>query len=109
MTNKTKNKTNQPKLLPKYIESKMTARELGKYAKLQKEWISTGKDMDRAQEMASLYIRKHAKNPTPTQKKRKQHLIDMGLKAEYYAFKKADEWGAFKDRMKKKYKPIRRK
>lgn len=108
MTNKNKykykNKTNKPQLLPKYIESKMTASELGKYAKLKKEWISTGKDMDRAQEKASLYIRKHATPLTPTQKKRKQYLIDMGLRAEYYAFKKADEWGAFKDRMKKKYK-----
>ena len=94
-----------PKLLPKKITSKMTTQETKKYEMLQKEWIKTGDDMVKAQAKSVDYGRTidTIKEPTTTQKKKDKSLIDAGFKAESKAFKKADEYDAYKDAMKKKY------
>ena len=94
-----------PKLLPKKITSKMTTQETKKYEKLQKEWIKTGDDMVKAQAESVEYGRTLDKleKSTATQKKKDLTLIDKGFKAELKAFKKADEYDAYKDAMKKKY------
>ena len=94
-----------PKPLPKKITSKMTTQETKKYEKLQKEWIKTGDDMVKAQAESVEYGRTLDKleKPTATQKKKDLTLIDKGFKAEEKAFKKADEYDAYKDAMKKKY------
>jgi hypothetical protein len=94
-----------PKPLPKKITSKMTTQETKKYEKLQKEWIKTGDDMVKAQAESVEYGRTLDKleKPTTTQKKKDLTLIDKGFKAELKAFKKADEYDAYKDAMKKKY------
>jgi hypothetical protein len=42
-------------------------------------------------------------NPTAAQKKKDQKLIDAGFKAEYIAFKKADEYDDYKKKMTSKY------
>ena len=94
-----------PKLLPKKITSKMNKRETTKYEKLVKDWIKTGEDADKAQRASTDYYRALAKikEPTIAQKKKDQKLIDAGFKAEYIAFKKSDEYHAFKVAMTKKY------
>jgi hypothetical protein len=94
-----------PKPLPKKITSKMTTRETTKYEKLIEQWIKTGEDMIKAQADSVDYGRKIDKmeKPTITQKKKDLTLIDKGFKAESKAFKKADEYDAYKDAMKKKY------
>jgi len=89
-------------LLPKNVISKMNAREMKTYNKLMKEFVDTGKAMEKAQEEASMYVRK-MKNPTTLQQKKAKRLMNAGFRAEYFAFKKADEWDAFKTKMKKKY------
>ena len=43
------------------------------------------------------------KNPTTVQKKKDLTLIDKGFKAEFKAFKKSDEYGAYKKKMEEKY------
>lgn len=91
------------KLLPKNIILKMNAREMKTYKKLMKEFVETGKAMEKAQEEASMYVRK-TKNPTTLQQKRAKKLINVAFRVEYFAFKKADEWDAFKTKMKKKYR-----
>ena len=83
-----------------YIESKMTASELKKYAKLRKSGYPREKIWTGVKRRLLVH-QKTCKQPNSAQKKRKQHLIDMGLRAERRAFKKADEWVAFKDQMKK--------
>jgi hypothetical protein len=94
-----------PKLLPKKITTKMSKTELTKYEKLQKEWIKTGEDMIKAQAESVEYGRKFDKmeNPTAAQKKKDKKLIDAGFKAEAKAFKKADEYDAYKKKMEEKY------
>ena len=94
-----------PKPLPKKITSKMTTRETTKYERLQKEWIKTGDDMVKAQADSVDYGRTIDKmeKPTAAQKKKDLTLIDKGFKAELKAFKKADEYDAYKEAMKKKY------
>jgi len=94
-----------PKLLPKKITSKMNKRETTKYEKLVKDWIKTGEDMDKAQRASTDYYRTLAKikEPTVAQKKKDQKLIDAGFKAEYIAFKKADEYDDYKKKMTEKY------
>jgi hypothetical protein len=94
-----------PKPLPKKITSKMTTQETKKYEKLQKEWIKTGDDMVKAQAKSVEYGRTidTLKEPTAAQKKKDKSLIDAGFRAEEKAFKKADEYDAYKDAMKKKY------
>lgn len=94
-----------PKPLPKKITSNMTTRETTKYERLQKEWIKTGDDMIKAQADSVDYGRTIDKmeKPTAAQKKKDLTLIDKGFKAELKAFKKADEYDAYKDAMKKKY------
>ena len=94
-----------PKPLPKKITSQMNKRETTKYEKLQKEWIETGEDMVKAQAESVEYGRTidKVKEPTVVQKKKDLTLIDKGFKAELKAFKKADEYDAYKDAMKKKY------
>jgi hypothetical protein len=94
-----------PKPLPKKITSKMTTQETKKYEKLQKEWIKTGDDMVKAQAKSVEYGRTidTLKEPTAAQKKKDKSLIDAGFRAEEKAFKKADEYAAYKDAMKKKY------
>jgi hypothetical protein len=42
-------------------------------------------------------------NPTAAQKKKDKKLIDAGFKAEAKAFKKADEYDAYKKKMEEKY------
>ena len=94
-----------PKPLPKKITTKMSKTELTKYEKLQKEWIKTGEDMVKAQADSVDYGRTldKIKNPTAAQKKKDQKLINAGFKAEYFAFKKADEYDAYKKKMEEKY------
>ena len=94
-----------PKLLPKKITTKMSKTQLTKYEKLQKEWIKTGEDMIKAQAESVEYGRKFDKmeNPTAAQKKKDKKLIDAGFKAEAKAFKKADEYDAYKKKMEEKY------
>ena len=94
-----------PKPLPKKITSKMNKRETTKYEKLIEDWIKTGEDMIKAQADSVDYGRKIDKmeKPTATQKKKDLTLIDKGFKAELKAFKKADEYDAYKEAMKKKY------
>ena len=94
-----------PKPLPKKITSKMTKQETTKYEKLQKEWIKTGDEMVKAQAKSVDYGRTidKVKEPTAAQKKKDLILIDKGFKAEEKAFKKADEYDAYKETMKKKY------
>ena len=94
-----------PKPLPKKITTKMSKTELTKYEKLQKEWIKTGEDMVKAQADSVDYGRTldKIKNPTAAQKKKDLSLIDKGFKAEFKAFKKADEYGAYKKKMTEKY------
>lgn len=95
-----------PQVIPNKITSKMTKTELTKYKKLQKEWIKTGNDMIKAQAASTDYSRKllKMKNPTAVQKKKDQNLLNAGFRAEYSAFKKADEYYAYKKNMEKKYK-----
>ena len=94
-----------PKPLPKKITTKMSKTELTKYEKLQKEWIKTGEDMVKAQAESTDYSRTldKIKNPTTVQKKKDLSLIDKGFKAEFKAFKKADEYDAYKKKMTEKY------
>ena len=94
-----------PKLLPKKITSQMNKRETTKYEKLQKEWIKTGDDMVKAQAESVEYGRMidKLKEPTAAQKKKDLTLIDKGFKAEAKAFKKADEYDAYKKKMEEKY------
>ena len=94
-----------PKLLPKKITSKMNKRETTKYEKLVKDWIKTGEDMVKAQAVSVDFGRKIDKmeNPTAAQKKKDKKLIDAGFKAEYIAFKKADEYDDYKKKMTSKY------
>jgi hypothetical protein len=94
-----------PKLLPKKITSQMNKRETTKYEKLQKEWIKTGDDMVKAQAESVEYGRTidKLKEPTAAQKKKDLTLIDAGFKAEAKAFKKADEYDAYKKKMEEKY------
>ena len=83
----------------------MTKQETTKYEKLQKEWIKTGDEMVKAQAKSVDYGRTidKVKEPTAAQKKKDLILIDKGFKAEEKAFKKADEYDAYKETMKKKY------
>ena len=83
----------------------MNKRETTKYEKLIEDWIKTGEDMIKAQADSVDYGRKIDKmeKPTATQKKKDLTLIDAGFRAELKAFKKADEYDAYKDAMKKKY------
>ena len=94
-----------PKLLPKKITSKMNKRETTKYEKLIEDWIKTGEDMVKAQAISADFGRKIDKmeNPTAAQKKKDKKLIDAGFKAEYIAFKKADEYDDYKKKMTSKY------
>ena len=94
-----------PKPLPKKITTKMSKTEITKYEKLQKEWIKTGEDMVKAQADSVDYGRTldKIKNPTAAQKKKDLTLIDKGFKAELKAFKKADEYDAYKKKMEEKY------
>ena len=94
-----------PKLLPKKITSKMNKRETTKYEKLIQDWIKTGEDMVKAQAESVDYGRKIDKmeNPTAAQKKKDKKLIDAGFKAESKAFKKADEYDEYVEKLKKKY------
>lgn len=83
----------------------MNKRETTKYEKLVKDWIKTGEDMVKAQRASTEYYRALAKikEPTVAQKKKDQKLIDAGFKAEYIAFKKADEYDDYKKKMTEKY------
>jgi len=83
----------------------MNKRETTKYEKLQKEWIETGEDMVKAQAESVEYGRTLDKleKPTAAQKKKDLTLIDKGFKAELKAFKKADEYDAYKKKMEEKY------
>ena len=95
----------KPKLLPKRITSKMTEPEIKKYERLQKEWVKTGDDMLNAHEKATIYIHKVDKSNkvSSAMKKKQQDLINEGFRLEYIAFKKADEYSEFKQRMINKY------
>jgi len=83
----------------------MNKRETTKYEKLIEDWIKTGEDMIKAQGESVEYGRKFDKmeNPTAAQKKKDKKLIDAGFKAEAKAFKKADEYDAYKKKMEEKY------
>ena len=95
---------NNLKLLPKSIESKMNARDLKKYTKLQKEWNSVLKVMIKAEQKSGEYFRKTRKNTTDAQMKKQASLDNATLKAFYFADKKNDEWTTFTNQMRKKYK-----
>ena len=83
----------------------MNKRETTKYEKLIEDWIKTGEDMIKAQGESVEYGRKFDKmeNPTAAQKKKDKKLIDKGFKSEFKAFKKADEYYAYKKKMEEKY------
>ena len=83
----------------------MNKTETTKYEKLRKEWIKTGEDMVKAQADSVDYGRTldKMKKPTAVQKKKDLTLIDKGFKAEVKAFKKADEYDAYKKKMEEKY------
>jgi len=83
----------------------MTKQETTKYEKLQKEWIKTGDEMVKAQAKSVDYGRTidKVKEPTAAQKKKDLILMDKGFKAEEKAFKKADEYDAYKEKMEEKY------
>lgn len=99
------------KLLPKKIISEMTKTEVSTYKKLKNDNVKTGDDMLKAQAKSVIYSRKldKVKNPTATQKKMDQKLINAGFKAEYVAFKKADEHRAYMNKMRQKYAATHRK
>ena len=91
--------------LPKKIMEKMTKSELGKYAKLQKELDRLLKVMKVAQQKASVYADKLARMktvPTDAQLIKVAKLVDAGMKAEYFAFKKSDELTKFTKKMRAK-------
>ena len=69
------------------------------------EWVETGEDMVKAQAESVEYGRTLDKleKPTAAQKKKDLTLIDKGFKAEAKAFKKADEYDAYKMKMEEKY------
>ena len=94
-----------PKLLPKKITSQMNKRETTKYEKLIEEWVKTGEDMVKAQADSVEYGRTLDKleKSTAAQKKKDLTLIDKGFKTEVKAFKKADEYEAYKKKMEEKY------
>ena len=92
-----------PKPLSQKVIAKMDKRELAKYEKLTKEWIKTGDEMEKVQANAVIYGRKLPKEPTKAQLAKEQKLINAGFRAEYFAFKKSDEYHAFKVAMTKKY------
>ena len=92
------------KLLPKSVESKMSAPEIKKYKKLQKEWASVIKTMIRAEQKSGDYWRKTHKNATDAQLKKQTALDNATLKAFFFADKKDKEWNTFTDQMRKKYK-----
>ena len=91
--------------LPNKITSKMTKAELIKYKRLHKEDKKLGEDMVKAQAKSTRYGRAlyKKKNPTTAQKKKDQNLINAGFRAEYFAFKKADEYCAYMKKMEEKY------
>ncbi|QIG59568.1 hypothetical protein [Dishui Lake phycodnavirus 2] len=91
------------KPLSQKVIAKMDKRELAKYEKLRKEWIKTGDEMEKVQADAVIYGRKLPNKPTKAQLAKEQKLINAGFRAEYFAFKKADEYHAFKVAMTKKY------
>lgn len=91
------------KPLSQKVIAKMDKRELAKYEKLTKEWIKTGDEMEKVQADAVIYGRKLPKEPTKAQLAKEQKLINAGFRAEYFAFKKSDEYHAFKVAMTKKY------
>lgn len=95
----------KPTPLRKKIINKMTETELARYEKLQREWMKTGEEMVKAHAVSAEYSRKldKMKNPTAAQKRKDQKLINAGFRAEYIAFKKADEYVAFKKKMEGKY------
>lgn len=94
-----------PKPLPKKIVSEMNKREITQYERLVREWVKTGEEMVKAQAESSIYSRKldKVKEPTATQRKKEQKLIDAGFRTEYRAFKKSDEYEDFKKKVQKKY------
>lgn len=83
----------------------MNTKELAKYEKLVEAWIQTGEDMVKAQAESTIYGRKIQKlsKPTRAQQNKDASLIDKAFKAEYKAFKKADEYNKYKKLMKDKY------
>ena len=92
------------KPLPKAVLTKMTPAEHKKFAALQKKSDDLGEEMDEAQRIASVAMRKedqygHTGKPSAAV----QRLINMGFKKEFFAFKAADSLHSFKDDMRKKY------
>ena len=94
-----------PKLIPKKITTKMSKMELAKYDKLRKEWIKTGEDMVKAQAKSVEYGRIIDKivNPSASMRTKDKVLLTKGFKFEEKAFKKADEYNAYKKKMEEKY------
>jgi len=92
------------KPLPKAVLAKMSTTEHKKLAALQKKSDELGEEMDEAQGIASVAMRKedqsgHTRKPSAAV----QRLINMGFKKEFFAFKAADSLRSFKDDMRKKY------
>ena len=92
------------KPLPKAVLAKMSPAEHKKLAALQKKSDDLGTEMDEAQRLASIAMRKedqsgHTGKPSAPV----QRLINMGFKKEFFAFKAADSLRSFKDDMRKKY------
>jgi hypothetical protein len=86
------------KPLAKNIISKMSLSEKKKLDNLQEKYKKTGDEMLEAQAAASVAMRKEVKRSAAVQK-----LINKGFKAEFLAFKVADELKAYKEVMTKKY------
>ena len=85
------------KPLPKAVLAKMSSAEHKKLAALQKKSDDLGTEMDEAQRLASIAMRKEDQSGHTVR------LINMGFKKEFFAFKAADSLRSFKDDMRKKY------
>jgi len=90
--------------LPSRITSKMNSTENKKLANLEAKYAKTGDEMLAAQHSATIAMRKEIKEKGDGYRSvRVQKLIDKGFKAEFAAFKAADELAAYKERMRNRY------
>ena len=90
--------------LPSRIISKMDSSEKKKLANLEAKYAKTGDEMLAAQHTATIAMRKEIKEKGDGYRSvRVQKLIDKGFKAEFLAFKAADELAAYKKSMRNRY------
>ena len=90
------------KPLPKAILSELTSDEDKALKNLEEKYIKTGDEMVKAQRAASVAMKNELKEKK-VRTKSTQTLINKGFKAEFLAFKAADQLSAYKEQMRKKY------